>query len=163
MATIVYCTCDCLSEGGLSTPNHFIGSFIFGFVVSDSVTFSSLLSPFLSLNPSFSFSASKNSSSAILLKWWYLTWFSFKCLSQLKFLFQNKGTWAHSREWILIVGTMSSLGTWNNAATKTLFKLRGYCFAQTKGRVLVGGWVWKSPFSRFKRIKKYALKMHKNA
>ena len=28
---------------------------------------------------------------------------------------------------------------------------------------LVGGWVWKSPFSRFKKIKKYALKMHKNA
>ena len=28
---------------------------------------------------------------------------------------------------------------------------------------LVGGWVWKSQFSRFKKIKKYALKMHKNA
>ena len=28
---------------------------------------------------------------------------------------------------------------------------------------LVGGWVRKSPLSRFKKIKKYALKMHKNA
>ena len=30
-------------------------------------------------------------------------------------------------------------------------------------RDLVGGWVRKSPFSRFKKNNKYALKMHKNA
>ena len=28
---------------------------------------------------------------------------------------------------------------------------------------LLGGWVWKSPFSRFKKIKKYVLRKHKIA
>ena len=44
-------------------------------------------------------------------------------------------------------------------------------YKSSKGRVqskfffpdLVGGWVWKSPFSRLKKNKKYAHKMHKNA